>query len=192
MSSLGTDAQQLLLGLARRAIEVWLTEHALPVVPQIALLQRRQGAFVTLFRNGELRGCIGQVEPLDGLGEVIVWCAVAAATRDPRFPPLTLAELPQTEVEISLLSPPVPVRPEELLVGRHGILVSRDGRHGLLLPQVAAERAWTAERFLSEACRKAGLAPQAWRDPGTQLYAFTAEVFRESELALLRQRGAIE
>ena len=136
-------------------------------------------AFVTLTKGEKLCGCVGRTDPAGTLDETVAACAVAAATADPRFPPLRPDELPHVHIEVSLLSPPAPLAdPSALVVGTHGIIVSRDGRRALLLPQVAAEHRWTAETFLAEACRKAGLPADAWCR-GARIEVFTAEVFGE-------------
>ena len=142
------------------------------------------GAFVTLHRFGELRGCIGQIEAREPLADTVAHCAVAAALRDPRFPPLTAPELgPGTDFEISVLTPMQPVNSvEEIEVGRDGLLIEQGARSGLLLPQVAAERGWDLETFLAHTCRKAGLPPDAWKH-GAQIFRFQAEIFREEELS---------
>lgn len=138
------------------------------------------GAFVTLHRNGKLRGCIGSVVARTPLWQTVVDMAEAAATRDPRFPPVTREELPEIDIEISRLTPPVAVRPEDVVPGRHGLLIVRGSFRGLLLPQVARRYGWSREEFLAETCMKAALPPDAWQRPGTEIYAFEAEVFGES------------
>jgi AmmeMemoRadiSam system protein A len=112
------------------------------------------------------------------LFKVVQECAVAAATEDPRFPPVSANELPSLRIEISVLTPLVPIRPEEVQVGRHGLMVSKGRMRGLLLPQVPVEWGWDREMFLDQTCVKAGLPPSAWRH-GATLQAFTAEVFGE-------------
>jgi AmmeMemoRadiSam system protein A len=117
------------------------------------------------------------------LAETVAQCAISAALHDPRFRPLREDEIPRLELEISVVSEPRPIKPEEVEVGTHGILVSRGASRALLLPQVAVERSWSATQFIEETCRKAGLEPGAWRDPETKLYAFTADILSEFELA---------
>ena len=135
--------------------------------------------FVTLRRGEALRGCLGQTRPTLPLGEAVKEMTRDAATRDPRFPPVKPEEVPQIHVEISRLSAPVEATPEDIVVGRHGIVV-RSAKHvGLLLPQVATEIGCNAEEFLSLACRKAGLAPAAWQDDEVSISVFEAEVFGE-------------
>ena len=139
------------------------------------------GAFVTLRLNGRLRGCIGHIETPDPLVETIRRVAALAATADPRFGPVTAAELPLIDVEISVLgTPSEPDDPTRLEIGRHGVLVDDGARRALLLPQVAVEWGWSARRFLREACRKAGLGADAWRR-GARVQLFEAEVFGDSD-----------
>jgi AmmeMemoRadiSam system protein A len=129
--------------------------------------------------NGQLRGCIGRVDPDTPLYLAVEQLAVAAATRDPRFEPLRAEELPETRVEISVLSTLRDGKPEEVEIGQHGLVITRGARRGLLLPQVAVEHKLDRERFLDETCAKAGLPPGAWKQDGTQLQLFTADVFHE-------------
>jgi hypothetical protein len=143
-----------------------------------AALAERYGAFVTLKRHGELRGCIGNIVGTAPLGETVAQMAKAAATADPRFPPLKPEELKGLELEISVLTPLEPViDPKDIVVGRHGLFIVYGNNRGLLLPQVATEQGWDRETFLEQTCWKAGLPPGAWRNPGAQIYKFSAEVF---------------
>jgi len=144
----------------------------------------RRGAFVTLeeVATHDLRGCIGHIRDDRPLGEVIRQVAVSAARSDPRFPPVALDELSALRIEISVLAEPVHVEPADLcrlVMGRDGLLVRRGHAQGLLLPQVATEQGFTAEAFLNAACHKAGLPPGSWREPATQVFTFTADVFVE-------------
>jgi uncharacterized protein len=170
-----------LLRYARDTIAAHLKGSSPP--PAVALADPRDhsGAFVTLHRGGDLRGCIGFPGSSEPLDEVVGRCAIAAATEDPRFPPLSAEELPGLELEISVLTPIRPVADtSEIEVGRDG-LVAQDGfRRGLLLPQVATERRWDRETFLSHTCLKAGLRPDAWRT-GAKISRFQAEVFGERD-----------
>jgi AmmeMemoRadiSam system protein A len=132
-------------------------------------------AFVTLTRAGVLRGCIGYVQAIRSLAEAVAHCAASAATTDPRFAAVTARELPELQIEISVLSPlRVVTDPREVQVGLHGLHISKDGRHGLLLPQVASEYGWDRETFLRQVCGKAGLPPDAWRR-GAEIQIFTVE-----------------
>jgi len=190
MSSLAPESRVILLKLARQAIESAVARQSLETPPSHPDLDRRQGAFVTLTHFGRLRGCIGRIEPTDILSRVVMDCAAAAATQDPRFPPVMAGEVPELEIELSILSSPFPARPEQIEIGLHGLIASRDGRRGLLLPQVADEQNWPVERFLEETCLKAGLDPYAWKQPDTRIEAFTAEVFSEREMADLLRGSA--
>ncbi len=149
--------------------------------PAAGGLAQPRGAFVTLHRreDDELRGSIGTMEAERPLAEAVARMAVAAATQDGRFDPVTADELPALRIEISALGPLQPIRPEEVEVGRHGLLISQGRRRGVLLPQVPVEHGWDRETFLAHTCWKAGLPEDAWRRPGTELLAFTAEVFGE-------------
>ena len=139
----------------------------------------RAGAFVTLRIGGHLRGCIGYPDAELPLLEVVERCAASAALSDPRFPPLSVDEWPQIDVEISVLGPIEPVSDiSEVEVGRHGLIVDTDHRRGLLLPQVATEWKWDATEFARQTCAKAGLPRDAWQK-GARLYKFEAEVFGE-------------
>ena len=182
MSPLPRDDQRALLELARRAIVQALSGNQFPEVPPLSgNLARKAGAFVTLYRGSHLRGCIGRIEPAEPLAWTIARCAVDAALHDPRFSPVTAEELDQLTIEISVLSLAEPIHPEAVQAGIHGLVITREHLRGVLLPKVAAEHDWTRERFLEETCRKAGLPPDAWRDPKTECLAFTDEVFSEDE-----------
>jgi hypothetical protein len=140
------------------------------------------GAFVTLQRRGQLRGCIGEINSEDSLIKVITRCTRAATLEDPRFRPVRPDELAEINIEISVLSPPRESKAEEIEAGKHGLIVSRGYRRGVLLPQVAMGRGWGAERFLEEACVKAGLGRQAWKASGVIIETFTVEAFGEADL----------
>lgn len=156
------------------------TEPAGRVVP--FGLEEKAGAFVTLTVDGALRGCIGYPEPEMPLVAVIDHCAVSAAISDPRFPALGRDEWDAIEVEISVLGPIERVADlTEVIVGQHGLIVEAGRRRGLLLPQVAGERHWTATEFAAQTCLKAGLSRDAWQN-GAALFRFEADVFGESDL----------
>ena len=183
MSLLGNRQKQLLLEVARRAVTAAAERRelveALPEEPDLCPFG---GAFVTLQRGGRLRGCIGQVISVGSLAQVVAYSARAAALEDPRFPPVLPDELALVEIEISVLSALEEIAPERIEAGKHGLMVSRATQRGILLPQVAIQFGWTAERFLAETCVKAGFERYSWKDPGTRIYAFTAEVFSETDL----------
>jgi AmmeMemoRadiSam system protein A len=180
------EERGLLLRAARAAIEAHLRgiDFQAPggAVARGALALKR-GAFVTLKRraDGELRGCVGLMGAERPLVETVVAMAVAAATEDGRFEPVTLEQLPGLAIEISALGPMRPIRPEDVEVGRHGLLISLGRRRGVLLPQVPLEQGWDRETFLAHTCWKAGLPEDAWRDPSAELLGFTATVFGEGE-----------
>jgi AmmeMemoRadiSam system protein A len=146
-------------------------------------LRRPSGAFVTLTHNEELRGCIGSIEPVAPLYVAVSQSAISAAFRDPRFHPLRSEELAHIHVEISVMGPiERVVEIEEIVVGRDGLIIRRGGYAGLLLPQVATEYGWDREMFLQQTCYKAGLPRNSWREAGTSIEKFAAEVFGEKEL----------
>jgi len=139
-------------------------------------------AFVTIHVGGALRGCIGTLERRRSLWSVVGEMAAAAATRDPRFPPMDVTDLQAMTVEISVLSPDIVIHaPEQIEIGRHGLDVRRDGARGLLLPQVAVEHGFDREKFLAATCRKAGLPATAWHDADTEIRVFEADVFGDAD-----------
>jgi AmmeMemoRadiSam system protein A len=183
MFSLDNRAKLLLLAVARRTMiaAVAKSPSALDLPPELTALECA-GAFVTLKRSGKLRGCIGQIALKQPVAQVVAYSARAAALEDPRFEPVQVDELSEIEIELSILSPPEPVKAEQVEAGRHGLVVSQGLRRGVLLPQVATEHRWGRLRFLEETCVKAGLERDAWTEPETQILAFTAQVFSESEI----------
>ncbi len=181
MPSLSETDRQSLLELARRAIaEAVSPQKPAGGRPHSGAFAEKRGVFVTLHARGRLRGCIGVIEAFDPLGESIRRCAVSAAFEDPRFSPVSQEELRELQIELSLLSPPEPILPENIEIGKHGLLISQAAKRGLLLPQVAVQHKLSREQFLEETCRKAGLAAHAWQEPETQIFGFTCEVFAES------------
>ena len=172
-----------MLGIARRAISSVVAENRVPDLPPFpSKFSLSRGAFVTLYRGGKLRGCVGQVEDPGPLAEGVARAAINAALHDPRFPPVAVGEVAALGIEISVLSPLERIAPDAIVAGEHGVLVIRPPERGLLLPQVATERGWSGRRLLEETCAKAGLPRDVWRDPATQIFAFTAEVFSEVEI----------
>ena len=174
---------QVLIEAARQAIASRLSRKAgcypAPVTPALMM---PCGAFVTLKSEGCLRGCIGRISSTRSLLQTVKEMAVASAFEDPRFPPMTESEWPSIRVEISVLSPMKRVAdPQAVCVGTHGVMIRSGLNSGLLLPQVATEQGWDREMFLSHACRKAGLAPEAWRNPSTEIEVFSAMVFEQAE-----------
>lgn len=181
---LGPEDKRRLLGLARETLEAYLRCGRYPPHCTTSPALLVPGAvFVTLRRRGtrELRGCRGEVVARRPLAEAVQRTAVASALGDPRFPPVTLDELAQVHIEISALTPLAPIRPEEVIVGTHGLMISHRGRAGLLLPQVPVEQGWDRETFLRWTCRKAGLPDDAWTFPDADLKAFECVVWGEAD-----------
>jgi AmmeMemoRadiSam system protein A len=142
------------------------------------LLKENRGAFVTINKKGQLRGCIGYIEGHGPLHRTIEEMAEAAAFRDPRFPPVREKELSELEIEISVLTPLRRITDvNEIEVGKHGIYIKKGWFSGLLLPQVATEYGWDRQTFLEHTCQKAGLPSSAWRDKDTEIYIFSADIF---------------
>ncbi len=174
---LDAAARSALLLLARTSVERVVGMGPVQDVHDHPAFERRAGAFVSLHVAHSLRGCIGHPEPARRLGDLVVYCAAAAAREDPRFEPLRVHDLAALSIEISVLSRLEPLEdPESLVIGRHGLAVERGGCRGLLLPQVAAARGWSASEFLEHTCTKAGLPPDAWRR-GAIIHVFEADVF---------------
>ncbi len=175
------EQKEWLLKVARETIQSFLDYGFAPLYKaEEEEFQRPSGVFVTLKKQGELRGCIGEVLPRRPLLVATQRAALAAAFSDPRFPPLSREELGEVKLEISVLSIPKPLGdPNQVEVGRHGLIIVKGEKVGLLLPQVPVEEGWSREEFLKGVCRKAGLPEDAWKDKEVQLYTFTAEVFGE-------------
>ena len=173
------EDRRALLRLARDAITAHVNRQPIPEPDLAGVLAQHSGAFVSLHRHGDLRGCIGHVEADEPLGLVITRCAIAACSTDPRFPAVTVSELPELDLELSLLGPLEPMTSaDEIVIGRHGLVVQQGWHRGLLLPQVATEWSWDREAFLSHTCHKAGLPMDAWKK-GAKIWRFEAEVFGE-------------
>jgi len=174
-----------LLQIARETTDAFVRTGKVPEFTESdSRLQAEEGAFVTLTKQGQLRGCIGNILGSGPLYRTIRDMAVAASSQDPRFNAVTTDELKDISVEVSVLSKPRVVKGvDEIVLGKHGVIVSRGMfNRGVFLPQVATETGWTKEQFLSELCsQKAGLPPLCWRDPMTTIEVFTAQVFGEKE-----------
>jgi len=152
--------------------------EALPELPPGGHLQEKRGAFVTLTKHGTLRGCIGHIQGNLPLVETIKEMAPAAAFNDPRFPPVSKTEIPELELEISVLTPLKLIKDvNEVEVGVHGLYLECQGYSGLLLPQVATEYGWSREEFLAHTCMKAGLSTKCWQQSETRIYIFSADIF---------------
>jgi MEMO1 family protein len=176
---LSAEDKALLRRIARETIEARLLSKKAPDLDALpASLKENRGAFVTLNRHGQLRGCIGRLAADRPIGEVVSEMALAAAFQDPRFRPLSSEELKDLEIEISVLTPFKRITgTDEIQVGKHGILMRKAGFSGLLLPQVATDHGWDRTTFLEQTCQKAGLPRDAWKDKNTEIYVFSADVF---------------
>jgi AmmeMemoRadiSam system protein A len=175
------NERQELLRVARLTLELYLQHHQTLQIDAVSdgLLEHR-GAFVTLHKKDrQLRGCIGTFESRAPLITTVQRMAIAAATTDPRFPAVRLAELVDLHFEISALTPLRRAKSEEIIVGEHGIFITNGYQRGVLLPQVATENGWNRQTFLEHTCLKAGLPSQAWKETETVIEIFSAEVFGE-------------
>jgi AmmeMemoRadiSam system protein A len=178
---LTSDERQLLLAIARAALEAKVRSTAEADLDSSAPVGSHHGAFVTISRNGELRGCLGRLTPEPPLTALVRHLAQAVADSDPRFDAVRPGELDEISIEISVLTPTrAIVSVEEIEIGRHGLIVEQGARSGLLLPQVAVEHGWSLDEFVRHTCLKAGLAADAWRR-GATLLVFEAQVFGEED-----------
>ncbi len=180
---------KFLVELARRAIVTYLVDKKVIEIPKDfnPKLNENMGVFVTLNLGKELRGCIGYPEPVMPLLNAVIDAAISAATRDPRFNPLTPVELDKIQVEVSVLTKPTIIEvenPSEYLqkvrVGEDGLIVEMGPYRGLLLPQVATEWNWNVEEFLSNTCMKAGLSSDCWLNQDVKIYRFASQIFEEN------------
>lgn len=181
-SYLDEETKKEALQIVRKTLQEYLTNGKIPqIVPKSRVLQEPLGAFVTLRKNHELRGCIGRFEPNESLFKVIQEMAIAAAADDPRFSPVTRDELKEVTIEISVMTPKRKINDwSEIVLGKHGVVIQQGARSGTFLPQVATETGWSKEEFLSQLCsQKAGLPANCYLDPEVNLYVFEAQVFEE-------------
>lgn len=181
MLQLSSDEKQLLLMIARQSVEAFLSEITPdPVNVPEGPLGEPNGVFVSIHKGDQLRGCIGRIESAEPLYRTTGQCAIAAASEDPRFPPIGSDELEGITFEISVMSPPERTEDiSQIEVGRHGLLLERGEDRGLLLPQVATQQGWSREEFLRQTSIKAGLEPNAWKLDAA-MFRFEAVVFEES------------
>ena len=183
MESLLNDTQKKkLLEIARATLETYIRKGEIPELKvDDAVLNKELGAFVTLHKNGQLRGCIGNIIGRGPLSETIKNMAVAASTKDPRFPRVTEDELNDIDIEISVLSPMQKIDdPSTIIMGKHGVIVKSGFDSGVFLPQVATETGWDRETFMNNLCaHKAGLPANAWKTGKCEISVFTAKVFKE-------------
>jgi len=181
---IGPDDQKRLLSLARRALEARVRKTDPPAID--VHLDIKSGAFVSISRHGDLRGCLGRLDSDLPLARLVMELAQAVADSDPRFDPVTPQELKEIVFEVSVLTPEREVTSMEAIeVGRHGLIVEQGVSRGLLLPQVAIEHGWDRHTFLDQTCLKAGLLPGAWKR-GARVFAFEAEVFGERPTSIVR------
>jgi AmmeMemoRadiSam system protein B/AmmeMemoRadiSam system protein A len=181
--SLNGHEKNELLALARKSVEYAVREKKAyePTASASEVLNQERGAFVTLKKSGELRGCIGYTSAEKPLYMTVRDTATLAALRDPRFQPVSASELPQLEYEVSVLSPLRRVLDiRQIKVGQHGLLMKNGAHEGLLLPQVPVEEKWDRQKFLEETCAKAGMRSGCWKDENTDIFMFTAVVFGEN------------
>ncbi len=179
--SIDKKGQKMLIDIARKTLEEYVIKERIPEfdIKDRQLLEKR-GVFVTLKKKGELRGCIGYIQPVLPLHKAVVDMTVAASTRDMRFIPVHKGELKDIKIEISVLSPLKPIHDiQEIETGRHGLYIKKGNYSGLLLPQVAKELGWDREEFLRQTCVKAGLYRNAWKDKKTEIYTFEAQIITE-------------
>ncbi|MDD3070611.1 TIGR00296 family protein [Methanoculleus horonobensis] len=185
MEMLTPEEGRTAVRLARSAVENAVDGKRMvqPDLPEI--FGEKRGVFVTIKRQGHLRGCIGLPYPVKPLGDAIVEAAASAALEDPRFPPVSRSELDALELEVTVLTLPLTLDcpPEERLdhveVGKHGLIVSGLGRGGLLLPQVPTEYGWSSREFLDQTCAKAGLPPGCWKRGDVAVQTFEGQIFEE-------------
>ena len=175
--------RQAILDFARHAIlEAVIHGRILSPFPGAAPFDELCALFVTVHSGNKLRGCIGILDAQRPLGENLARCAADAVRHDPRFSSVRGEEIALLHIEVSLLSPLEPIRPEQVEIGKHGLLIEHGNRRGLLLPQVAVHHHFDREQFLSETCGKAGLPRDAWKSPETRLFAFECEVISDAEV----------
>lgn len=181
---LNKEERKKLLQLARNAIISYLITGKTPEIRDVDFLPNEDmGAFVTLHKKGQLRGCIGNLIAGGPLCLAVRDMAIEAATSDPRFRPVTIEEMNDIDIEISALSPLEKIEDtEKIVAGKHGVLVRSGFASGVYLPQVATEQGWNREQFMDSLCgQKAGMPHDAWRKGECDMYIFKAQVFGEKE-----------
>lgn len=181
---LNIEEQKFILRLAEESVKSVVNGEDVLIPENLPDITReKRGAFVTLNKNEQLRGCIGYIVPIKALYETIIEMAEAASLHDPRFNPVNPHELQEIDVEISVLTIPYNIEDvNKIEVGTHGIIIKKGFSQGLLLPQVATEYGWDRETFLRQTCRKAGLSPDAWQEDKTEIQIFSAQVFSRKSL----------
>jgi uncharacterized protein len=175
------EERRILLKLAHQSILSKFDRREISLDPPSSHLAEPRGVFTTIYLHGALHGCVGFVQPVASLYRNVAETARSAAFEDSRFSPLASEEAADLDVSLSILSPLRPIAAEEIEIGRHGLLISKSGQRGLLLPQVPLEHGWDRITFLEQTCRKAGLPPDAWKN-GASIESFTAEIFSDRTL----------
>jgi AmmeMemoRadiSam system protein A len=180
-AGLSEQDRKQLLHIARMTIEKRIRGEEVPDFKiSSKVLQEKRGVFVTIRKGDALRGCIGFIQGIRPLFQAVEEMAAAAAFHDPRFPPVAPEELAELTLEVSVLTPLQKVGEiSEIQVGTHGIYIVLGPHSGLLLPQVATEQGWDRPTFLQHTALKAGLPPEAWKDPRSEMYIFSADIFSE-------------
>ena len=181
----------LLIQLARKAIEAVIKGQDIRDIKETSEFEKKRGVFVSIYIEKKLRGCVGIPYPIMPLGKAVIEAAQAAAFEDPRFPPVSEEEFRNIRIEISVLTHPAMIETEEarkredilrdIEVGRDGLIVKHSGFTGLLLPQVAVEQRWNAQKFLEQTCIKAGISPKDWKGKDCKIYKFQAQIFSETK-----------
>jgi AmmeMemoRadiSam system protein A len=181
---LNPDQKKEILKLARNTIVNYVEKGIITrYATDDEALKQHDGAFVTIHKSGMLRGCIGMIESDNMLFETIIEMAIESSTADPRFEPLSPDELNEIEIEVSVLFPKKRIKSiDEIEMGKHGVIVKRGLASGVFLPQVATETGWSKQEFMRNLCEgKAGIEPDCYEDPGTEIYIFEADVFGEKK-----------
>ena len=183
-TQLSAEFRLKLLHVARRSLKNFLKNgERIQFSTDIPELLEKRAVFVTLRKRGKgnLRGCIGQFKPSDPLIEAVSKTAISAAIEDKRFSPLTIEELPDTEIGINVLSPLEPSRPEDVEIGKHGLMINKGSKGALFLPEVAVTNGWDLNTVFGELCRKADLPAYSWLDREAELYVFESDSWGEHE-----------
>jgi uncharacterized protein len=175
-----SEERGILLRLAHQSILSKFESGNISLDPPSPHLAESRGVFTTIYLHGALHGCVGFIQPVASLYRNVAETARSAAFEDTRFPAITHEEAPNLEVSLSILSPLTPIAAEKIEIGRHGLLISKSGQRGLLLPQVPIEHGWDRITFLEQTCRKAGLPTDAWKTDAS-IEAFTAEIFSDKD-----------
>ena len=186
-NGLNSDEKLTLLEVARKTLESSVKEGKRPDLNSgeytlSQTLKNKRGVFVTLNKNGNLRGCIGHIQPREQLFDAVIDNTINSSMNDARFKPVSEDELPDIEIDISVLSPIKKISgAEKFITGKHGIIICLGGMRAVFLPQVATEQGWDREETLAQLCNKAGLPSYAWKDDEMEFFVFTAEVFHENK-----------